>query len=498
MAGIGVKLNKIFEKNTLTTDMLGFIYSSVVTIAPMMVVILNLVLMEYVLGFSKVGYAQRELFSCTVLYTFIFSLLTAAPFNSVLSRYMSDIIYEERYQDILPCYYLGMVLNIGLSCLVGIPFCIREHFVGGVSVAYVFVGFCGYISLVLVFYSMIYLSICKDYQRISKYFFAGMVLAFIVAVILRFLFHWGACQSMLLALTMGFFLTAVLENALIKRYFKENSNRYKPVLLYFKKYWQLVITNFLYILGLYVHNFVFWTTDARMTVVKSFVCNQPYDMASCLAMFTNISATVIFIARVEMHFHEKYKFYSEAVIGGRGADIETTKQRMFRQLANELMTLVRIQFIISVVIYLLCIIFLPQMGFGGMTMKIYPLLAAGYFVLFLMYAAIIFLYYFNDLTGAVRTAVLFCGVTFVGSMFSTHLTEIWYGTGLLAGTFAGWCSAYTRLRWVEKNMDVHIFCKGDLIPRGKGRMPSGKVFDRKKMLGCTTGKEGLDEYSNHD
>ena len=138
------------------------------------------------------------------------------------------------------------------------------------------------------------------------------------------------------------------------------------------------------------------------------------------------------------------------------------------------------------------------MGISGMTMKIYPLLAAGYFVLFLMYAAIIFLYYFNDLTGAVRTAVLFCGVTFVGSMFSTHLTEIWYGTGLLAGTFAGWCSAYTRLRWVEKNMDVHIFCKGDLIPRGKGRMPSGKVFDRKKMLGCTTGKEGLDEYSNHD
>ena len=168
MAGIGVKLNKIFEKNTLTTDMLGFVYSSVVTIAPMMVVILNLMLMEHVLGFSKVGYAQRELFSCTVLYTFIFSLLTAAPFNSVLSRYMSDIIYEERYQDILPCYYLGMVMNIGLSCLVGIPFCIREHFVGGVSVAYVFVGFCGYVSLVLVFYSMIYLSICKDYQRISN------------------------------------------------------------------------------------------------------------------------------------------------------------------------------------------------------------------------------------------------------------------------------------------------------------------------------------------
>ncbi len=482
MAGIGVKLNKIFEKNTLTTDMAGFMYSVVVTIAPMMVVILNLILMEHVLGFSKIGYAERELFSCTILYTFIFSLLTAAPFNSVLSRYMSDVIYEERYQDILPCYYLGMMMNIILSCLVGIPFCIREHFVGGVSVAYVFVGFCGYISLVLVFYSMIYLSICKDYQRISLYYFVGMVLAFIVAVVLRFLFHWGVCQSMLLGMTMGFFLTAVLENALIKRYFRENSNRYKPVLQYFRKYWQLVVTNFLYILGLYIHNFVFWTTDARMIVVKSFVCNQPYDMASCLAMFTNISATVIFIARVEMHFHEKYKLYSEAVIGGRGSDIETTKQRMFRQLASELMTLVRIQFIISVVVYLLFIIFLPRMGFGGMTMKIYPMLAAGYFVLFVMYSAIIFLYYFNDLTGAVYTAVGFCLVTFIGSLIATQQSMIWYGTGLFAGALNGWTIAYVRIRWVEKHMDAHIFCRGNLIANGKGKKPSGLVYKKKAEL----------------
>ena len=82
----------------------------------------------------------------------------------------------------------------------------------------------------------------------------------------------------------------------------------------------MVVTNFLYILGLYVHNFVFWTTDLHMIVVKSFVCVTTYDMATCLAMFTNISASVIFISRVEMYFHDRYKAYSEAVIGGRGAD----------------------------------------------------------------------------------------------------------------------------------------------------------------------------------
>ena len=93
MAGIGVRLNRIFEKNTITTNLIGFSYSTVVTIAPMMVVILNLILMEELLEFSSVGYATRELFSCTILYIFIFALLTASPFNAVLSRYMSDVIY---------------------------------------------------------------------------------------------------------------------------------------------------------------------------------------------------------------------------------------------------------------------------------------------------------------------------------------------------------------------------------------------------------------------
>ena len=170
MAGIGVKLNNIYGKRTLTTNIIGMGYSTVMTIAPMLTVIGALCIMEHFLGFDSVGYATRELFSCTVLYIFIFSLLTASPFNSVLSKYMSDIIYEETYEDILPCYYVGMILNITFSALFGIPFCIHEYLVGNVDIIYVFTGYCGFVALVLVFYSMLYLSICKDYKKISFYF----------------------------------------------------------------------------------------------------------------------------------------------------------------------------------------------------------------------------------------------------------------------------------------------------------------------------------------
>ena len=180
MAGIGVKLNNIYGKRTLTTNIIGMGYSTVMTIAPMLTVIGALCIMEHFLGFDSVGYATRELFSCTVLYIFIFSLLTASPFISVLSKYMSDIIYEETFEDILPCYYVGMILNITFSALFGIPFCIHEYLVGNVDIIYVFTGYCGFVALVLVFYSMLYLSICKDYKKNSFFFMIGIVFVFYV------------------------------------------------------------------------------------------------------------------------------------------------------------------------------------------------------------------------------------------------------------------------------------------------------------------------------
>ncbi len=479
MAGIGVRLNKIYSKHTIVTSIAGLGYSTVITVAPMFLVIFAVIIMQQLLGFSKLGYADRALYSSTVLYIFVFALLTASPFNAVLSRYLSDVIYRESYGDILPCYYLGMLMNVVLSSLLGIPFCIREHIVGKVSVPYVFVGYCGYMALVLVFYSMLYLSICKDYKKISFFFLIGMAAALFLSLILVKLFRVEVTFGMMIALTGGFILIASLELALIRSYFRENSGKYREVLQYFKYNWQLVATNFLYMLGLYIHNFVFWTTDMRMEVAKSFVCAETYDMATCLAMLTNISSSVIFISRVEMHFHERYKKYSEAVIGGRGIDIKNSKKRMFEQLAEELMNLVRVQFIVSVVVFFICIMFLPKLGFGGLVMQIYPCLAAGYFILFIMYAAIIFLYYFNDLNGALITALSFTSVTLLGSIFATKLPSIWYGIGLVMGSLVGWCMAYFRLRVMEKNLDTHVFCNGSIMKRGNGKRPPDKVYEKK-------------------
>lgn len=494
MAGIGIKLNKIFGKETITTNLVGFGYSTVVTVAPMFVVIGNILLMSLILGYDTMRYYDRNLFAATVLYIFIFSLLASSPYNAVLSRYLSDVIYEETYDDILPCYYTGLLLTTVTACLIGIPFCFWEYLVGKVALYYVFTGFCGYIALLLVFYSMLYLSICKDYGKISLFFFIGMLIAFLLAVLFVRGYRMNVGYSMLLALTIGFAITAIMEMATIRRYFRRNNNHYGKVLGYFKRYWKLVVINFAYTLGLYIHNFVFWSTDLKVVVARSFVMAPVYDMATCLAMFTNLSATVIFIARVEMYFHERYKLYSEAVTGGRWMDIQNTKDRMFRCLSGEVLNLVRIQFMISIVVFLIMLVFLPRFGFSGMVMLIYPSLAAGYFILFVMYALIILLYYYNDLNGATCTAVFFCLITLLGSLAARGLPVIWYGLGLILGGLFSFIYGYYRLRWVEKRLDEHIFCRGVLFPTKREAMPDSLVYRRSAPSGSSeTEEKALEE-----
>ncbi len=478
MAGIGVRLNRIYNKKTILTTVAGAGYSTIITVLPMFLVIGAIMAMDKLLGVSELVYSSRELYSSTVLYMFIFALITEAPFNAVLSRYLSDVIYEETYDDILPCYYLGLLMNLGLSCMIGIPFCIWQYVVGKISLVFIFAGYCGYIMVAIVFYSMLYLSICKVYSKISLFFLFGMVATILSSLLMVYVFRIETTLSMLLALDFGFLLIASLEWAQIKSYFRRSSKKYKAVISYMKKYWQLVVTNFLYMFALYVHNFIFWHSDLKMVVADSFVSAPAYDLASCMGMFTNISASIIFISRVEMKFNEKYKGYSEAVIGGRGMDIDNAKQRMFHQLTAELTQLTRIQFVIGVIIYFLVIIFLPRFGYGGQVMQIYPCLAVGYFIWFIMNASIIFQYYYSDLNGAVLSAFCLVVATIAGSIVATRLPEIWYGIGFVFGASVGWTVSFFRLRSMEKHLDVHIFCNGNIMKKGSGRCPSNKVFDR--------------------
>ena len=478
MAGIGVKLDKIYEKNTLITTLSGMSYSTVVTIAPMIIVILSIFAMMKLMQFDKLEYADRELFSCTVLYIFIFALIATAILNAVISRYIADMIFEDQFGAIMPCFYYCLVLTLGIGLIPAFIFFIHEYIVGHVDPVFILLSFIGYVALIFVFHAMQFLNICKEYEKITLFYIIGMTAGVLSSLALHFIFRIDTIYSMLIGLDIALILTCVLEYAQLIKFFPLNDHKYTRVCGHFKTYWSLIVANTFYIVGLYAHNFVYWNTEMRVVVRDSFVCAEPYDMATFLALVTNLSASVIFITAIERRFSGKYRIYVEKLIGGRLDDIETAKNRMFRQIGVELLGLVRIQFIISAVMFLLFIVILPQIGISGFIMQMYPCLAAGYFILFLMYGGMVFLYYYNDLLGAILTSAVFLVTEFLTTLVVKNFDNVWYGLGVVLGASLGFTICYIRLRWVERNIDKHIFCEGNIKPYGKGEKPSSVVYSK--------------------
>lgn len=477
MAGIGFELKKIFKEESIARLAGGAAYSTLVTVGPTVMVIVTIILLNIILGLTSVPYVERELLSSTILYVFIFALLTTSVFNGIMSRYIADKIYEEKYEDILPSFYTGIFLNTLAGAVLGIPFVLRIIFIGNVDLVFAFVSYCFFIVMIITFYSMIYLSATKDYKVITEYYAIGMLAAFASANLLNRA-GFATVKSILYGLTLGFLIIAFLEFSYMRKYFKSNSKNYKDCLHYFTDYKEIIFCNFFYILGLYIHNFVFWTHPEHTIIAKSYNTMQSYDMASCLAMFTNISTIIIFTVMAETQFHEKYQEYNEAVIGKTLNEINRTKKSMFRLLAYQTSYLVRIQAIITTIIFLIAVIVLPFVGFGGSVLDIYPSLVGAYFAMFLMYCNIIFMFYFNDNRGAMFTSIIFCISVFTGSLFSIRLLEPLYGIGAFLGALIGWSYSFFRIKYLEKHFDEHIFSRISLLRKRMEKMPESKVYSR--------------------
>lgn len=480
MAGIGYELKKIFKEESISRLAGGIAYSTIVTIGPTIVVIGTIVALYIILGFLSVPYYDRELLSSTILYGFIFSLLVTAPFNGVMSRYIADKIYEEKYDDILPSFYTGIFFSVLLGSIIGIPFVYRLIFIGNVDPVFAFVSYGFFIALIITFFSMIYLSATKDYKFIAIFYNVGMVITFCMAILFKYL-GLSIIEAILYGLTIGFLIISILEFSYMKKYFKNNSKNYGDCLSYFKEHSDILISNLFYVLGMYIHNFVFWTHPSRIIIAKSYISMQSYDMASFLAMFTNISTIIIFTVMVETKFHTKYQEYNEAVIGRTWHEIEMTKISMFKLLTDQISYIVNIQFRITGTIFLIGTLLLPRFGFGGSILLMYTSLVPTFLVIFLMYSNIVFMFYFNHNKSAQNTSLIFCICVFLGSIVSLRLRESFYGLGPFVGAFIGWTYSYFRIKYIERNFDEHIFCKVDIIEQKKQEAPSNIAYRRSQI-----------------
>jgi len=477
MAGIGIKLNRIFDRRPVAARLYGFAYSGLVTVAPMFTVMGAVAAGQALLGYAAVGYARRALFSGTLLYMFIFSMIVASPFATAASRRLSDALYSGRSGAALPTFYAGLAAALAAGALLAAPFCLRAWLTRGMPLAWALAGFCGFGALLAAAYAQPFLAIGEKHLPVALFHALGMALAVLLAWMLGRLLRWEPTLALLTGLSAGLALVVSLEIACLHACFP-SGGRIREAARAFPPRLRLPIASLLHALGLYVHNFVFWAAAGDGNLPGGFLMLPAYDTATFLALFTNISAPVIFTVRLEMRLHSRMAAYADALAVGRAREIHAAQAALLERARTELLLLARLQCGVTAVGFLLLRSLLPALGFSGPVMQQYPCLCAGWFMVFLAGAALQLLFALEDETGALLTAGLFCLTTAAGALIGARLDGIWRGLGPAAGGFSGFTAAWLSLRRLARRFDAHAFCRGRLIPRGHGKKPAAQVYAR--------------------
>jgi uncharacterized membrane protein len=463
MAGIGFELRKLFKSKGFIPSIRAFIFSSLVTVGPTLLCIIMLTLLQQFLFYSGTPFNERELFMASTVYSFVFSLILTSGFSMIISRYVSDKLYKNEYEDIIPSLYGVMTVCMLLGGMIGGLF----YYIVPLNLYYKLAAYILFMELIMLWIQSVYLSVLRDYKRLLKGFLFGVGTGVALSYLFIFILKIRTAASVLFAIDIGFLIILVLFMHSISSFFnKNNSNNYFGFLTYLDKYPSLFVLNFLYTLGMYIHNFIFWMSSIGITAGKTYLFSPHYDVPAFWAFMSILPAIVIFVVSIETSFYEKYKvYYSLVSHGGTMQDITWSKNEMLEVLSKGIKYIMEIQLFFTFVFIVLGMNFLPRIGLTGASVDIYNILIVGNYAYVIMFIILIILLHFDDRKGALLAAGMFLFCNGLFTTITVFLGEDFYGLGFLVAAFVTLLTALTRLSMFLKNIDYYTYCAQPIVSK---------------------------------
>lgn len=459
MAGIGFELRKAFGKKTLASNIGGVIYASLSTIGPSLLFTVFLLGLKSLLNYFKIPELENLFFISSFIYLFFIAIFVSSIQNTVLSRYVSDKIFQNKEEDICASLFGSMTVESIVAGCIGLVLVIMMHIQDGASWNFLFPYYCMCILATTAYTMVTYVSALKQYKEVAIVYTLGVVIIIPVFLLMHQLFKIHIIVSIYWALVSGFFMINMLLVYCCLKAFGNPSNKYFEYLSYYKEFSFLVISGILYTIGMYSSNVIYWFFSDMRAKVSIFSTAPNYDLAMFLGMMINLSVMVIFEVKAETNVYEKYIAFISMMEKGTYDMIEKARLSLQNTLNLQLFFIYEIQLIVTVVMICLVMIFHPYLGLSSEVLNLFLLTGMGIYCTLCMYVTVVFLYYCEDDKSACASLAVFCLITIVGSFICGMVFQNYYGVPILAGALAGWITAFFLLRNRIRNLTVYLFCK---------------------------------------
>lgn len=467
MAGIGFELKNLFKKKGVFSLFRAYGYAGIICTGPMLLgVLLLLGIMFLARTFGAVKLDQDLLVSM-VTYALLASLTITSLFSMVTTRYIADMLFEEKHQRVMPSLYgcCSIMMTLG-----GIAYGIFLHF-SGISFGLQILNLLLFEELIVVWTEMNYLTAIKDYKGILVTFAVSLCVAFLAALVLL-LFKVEVKVAVLLAVCIGYGMMLIWYMILLLRYFPKGEGSAFSFLRWFDLYLSLALVGFCLNIGLFSHLVIAWTSSIGYQVLGLFYGAPSYDVPALFAFITILITTVNFVTSVEVNFYPKYRnYYSQFNGNGSIKDIMQSEEEMLDVLSNELLYVARKQLYttaLAISIGVLLINKLP-LGFSDTMNMYFRILCVGYGMYAVGNTVLLILLYFTDYSGAMWSAVTFAVITTLGSVFTAFWQIKYVGFGFVVGAAVFFVLTVIRLGTFTKKLPYHILSTQPVVvQRTKG------------------------------
>jgi len=461
MAGIGFELRKMLNRNSILLSTGGYFYATFISVGPLLICISFLLTVRVVLRSMGLAMLDQNLLLAGITYSFTGSIFLSGIFAMNISRYISDLIYQEQEEKIFPSFITMMGLNVLVCGIGGFIF-----FVIHATVPIFFEILCYILlqALAACFLAMIYVSAIKNYRKITMSFIIGTALGIALIEVLILIFKYNVMYSILIGMDVGFTITAILLIVNVYHHFKIYDDSYFDVFKYFKKFPSLIFINVFYLASIFGHNIIIWTTELGINIMDSYYVAPLYDVPTFFALLSAMPSMVIFVIKTETTFYDYYRDYMKMLAGGGTLkDLNHAAESLREHMYNEIIALLQIQLMITALCIVLSRFLFPTMGFSNTQFAFFGFLALAYFCIMGVHVISTIMLYFDDKKSAVMIMTFFFVIHMIAVLISVQIGVNVYGLGSTVAGILSLIYAFIKLKQMVNSLNYRLYCSQPIM-----------------------------------
>ncbi len=435
MAGIGFELRKILKKNTLFSYLEAYGLAAVIGSGPWALSIIALLL----IGIVSIGriFPTDLIIQFLVMVTYLMaaSLILSGFFQLMLTRFISDLIFQQRANDIVPNLVGCMLVMSSLTFTAGFGISLITELEQSIEITMI----SGLVVLSNLWIIIVFLSGMKQYYKIIFTLAAGYTimvggsLLFPTNGLLGLLQIFVGSQALITFTLLIFVFREFKFQRLVMFEFLDRK----------KAFYSLAFCGLFYNLGVWVDKFVFWFyPDVSFNVISIFRASYIYDLPIFIAYLAIIPGMAVFLLHMETDFAESNeKFYDAVRTGSSLDDIYLYKDKMVMDARNSLYQIFKVQGITLALLLLWSERILQLLGIDLAYLHLLYVDLVGVSLQVLLMALLNVLFYLDKRYISLFLITLMMALNFGLSWLSVQLGPQFYGYGfaiaMLVSTLIG-------------------------------------------------------------